>query len=58
MTDIKAPIGSINSYTALTIPNELPKKYPRKKTIKANDNLLHGLIAQTLIVFKFSTIKI
>jgi len=40
----------MSSTTALTIPRELPKKYPIKSVINDIDYLRHGLLAQILIV--------
>ena len=49
-TDKKAAIGSMSSTTALTMPRELPRKYPIKRKINDNEYLLHGLLAQILSV--------
>ena len=43
----KAPIGSMNCKTPLIVPTELPRKKPVSRTIKSNEYLRHGLIAQT-----------
>ena len=54
-TDKNAATGSISSTTALTIPNELPIKYPNNNMINDSEYLRHGLTAHELSESRLST---